>query len=235
MSKTAEERIAELESRIKQMNDENSTLQNHYNQAYQAMEEARQNESYLKGQLESMKAQPYGSYQEPEPSNDYGLESLDSGSIEKALERIVSQKLEPRMQMVEKYATDALQQTAGREVDRALKAFKEKHPESGRIMDFDRLIMLDAADEVKRRQSVNQPVGDVKEIALKIAQNRVAKFNKLESAVAEENRKRREQAERKAMVPDMFASAGFEEMPKAPESAKEAGDLLENLLKRQRN
>ena len=102
-------------------------------------------------------------------------------------------------------------------------------------MDFDRLIMLDAADEVKRRQSVNQPVGDVKEIALKIAQNRVAKFNKLESAVAEENKKRREQAERKAMVPDMFASAGFEEMPKAPESAKEAGDLLESLLKRQRN
>ena len=77
-------------------------------------------------------------------------------------------------------------------------------------------------------------VGDVKEIALKIAQDRVTKFNALESKVAEENRKRREQAERKAMVPDMFASAGFEEMPKAPDNAKEAGDLLESLLKRQR-
>ncbi|MEK9697624.1 MAG: hypothetical protein VW270_17800, partial [Candidatus Poseidoniales archaeon] len=146
----------------------------------------------------------------------------------------ISERLEPRIQMVEKYATDALQQTAGREVDRALKAFKERHPESARIMDFDRLIMMDASEEVKRRQNVNQPVGDVKEIALKIAQERVKKFNALESKVAEENRKRREQAERKAMVPDMFASAGFEEMPKAPDSAKEAGDLLESLLKRQR-
>ena len=37
------------------------------------------------------------------------------------------------------------------------------------------------------------------------------------------------------MVPDMFASAGFEEMPQAPSNAKEAGDLLENLLRRQKN
>ena len=101
-------------------------------------------------------------------------------------------------------------------------------------MDFERLIMLDAADEVKRRQAVNQPVGDVKEIALKIAEDRVTKYNKMESKIAEENKARREKAERKAMVPDMFASAGFEEMPQAPESAKEAGDLLESLLKRQR-
>jgi len=94
--------------------------------------------------------------------------------------------------------------------------------------------MLDAADEVKRRQAVNQPVGDVKEIALQIAKDRVGKFNKMESKIAEENKKRREQAERKAMVPDMFASAGFEELPKAPENAKEAGDLLEDLLQRQK-
>ena len=101
-------------------------------------------------------------------------------------------------------------------------------------MDFERLIMLDAADEVKRRQSLNQPVGDVKEIALQIASERVNRFNKLESKVAEENKKRREQAERKAMLPDMFASAGFEDLPKAPENAKEAGDLLEDLLRRQK-
>tara|TARA_R100000664_G_C2708626_1_gene106227 strand:- start:171 stop:866 length:696 start_codon:yes stop_codon:yes gene_type:complete len=231
MSKTAEERIAELESRLQDMSKQNNELQSYYNQAYQAMEEARQNESYLKGQLESVKASGTPSYQQEESYVD----TSQSGSIKAMLEKMVSEKLEPRMQMVEKYATDALQQTAGREVDRALKAFKDKHPESARIMDFDRLIMLDASDEVKRLQSLNQPVGDVKEIALKIAQNRVSKFNKLESAVAEENKRRREQAERKAMVPDMFASAGFEEMPQAPSNAKEAGDLLENLLKRQKN
>mgnify|MGYP003145557887 CR=1 FL=1 len=231
MSKTAEERIAELEGRLQDMSKQNNELQNYYNQAYQAMEEARQNESYLKGQLESMKVSGTPTYQQEESYVD----TSQSGSIKAMLEKMVSEKLEPRMQMVEKYATDALQQTAGREVDRALKAFREKHPESARIMDFDRLIMLDASDEVKRLQSLNQPVGDVKEIALKIAQDRVSKFNKLESAVAEENKRRREQAERKAMVPDMFASAGFEEMPQAPSNAKEAGDLLENLLKRQKN
>ena len=150
------------------------------------------------------------------------------------IEKLVAERLEPRLQMVEKYATDALQQTAGREVDRALTAFKEKHPASAKIMDFNRLIMLDAADEVKRRQAVNQPVGDVKDIALKIAQDTVTRYNKMESKIAEENKKRREQAEKKAMVPDMFASAGFEELPKAPENAREAGDLLEDLLRRQK-
>jgi hypothetical protein len=232
MSKTAEERIAELELQVKQSNEENKKLQNYYSQAYKAMEDARQNESYLKGQVEMLQSSS------PQVGQDEYVDfsnNTESSSIQGMLEKMVSDRLEPRLKMVEKYATDALQQTAGREVDRALKAFKEKHPESSRIMDFDRLIMLDAADEVKRLQALNQPVGDVKDIALSIAQNRVSKFNKLESAVAEENRKRREQAERKAMVPDMFASAGFEEMPKAPESAKEAGDLLENLLKRQRN
>ena len=231
MSKTAEERIAELELQIKQTNEDNRRLQSNYNQAYQAMEEARQSEAYLKGQVESYKS---SSSEVSQDSYEPG-EFSSSSSVEKMIEKMVSDRLEPRLQMVEKYATDALQQTAGREVDRALKAFKEKHPESERIMDFERLIMIDAADEVKRRQSLSQPVGDVKEIALNIAQERVKKFNKLESAVAEENRKRREKAERKAMVPDMFASAGFEEMPQAPSNAKEAGDLLENLLKRQKN
>jgi FtsZ-binding cell division protein ZapB len=233
MSKTAEERIAELQSQIKEMKNENGRLSNYYSQAYKAMEEAKQSESYLKGQLESMQSSSPSHTQEDSSVDPYGS-SLDNSSVESIISRMVSERIEPRIQMVEQYATDALQQTAGREVDRALKSFKEKHPESSRIMDFERLIMLDAADEVKRRQAVNQPVGDVKEIALKIATERVGKFNKLESKVAEENKKRREQAERKAMLPDMFASAGFEDLPKAPENAKEAGDLLEDLLRRQK-
>lgn len=227
MSKTAEQRIEELQSMVSEMRSENEKLQNYYSQAYKAMEEARQNESYLKGQLESMQ-----SGQSDDTSSF--LDSQDNSSIQSMLEQIVSKTIEPRIQLVEKYATDALQQTAGREVDRALKAFKDKHPESSRIMDFERLVMLDASEEVKRKQNLNQPVGDVKEIALKIAQDRVSRFNKIESKIAEENKKRREMAERKAMLPDMFASAGFEDLPKAPENAKEAGDLLEDLLRRQK-
>ena len=233
MSKTAEERIAELEGRLKEAQGRNSQLQGHYNQAYKAMEEAKRDASYFKGQVESMGSrQPVQSEQSSSAYDDFSTSELTS--IESVIDKMVSERLEPRMQLVEQYATDALQQTAGREVDRALKAFKEKNPESSRIMDFERLIMLDASDEVKRRQAVNQPVGDVKEIALKIAAERVGKFNALESKVAEENKKRREMAERKAMLPDMFASAGFEDLPKAPENAKEAGDLLEDLLRRQK-
>ena len=229
MSKTAEERIAELEARLSDSSKENQKLQNYYSQAYKAMEEAKQNEAYYKGQYESSSSQA----QKPQESS-YDYSDLDTGNVNSVIEKLVAERLEPRLQMVEKYATDALQQTAGREVDRALTAFKEKHPESAKIMDFERLIMLDAADEVKRRQAVNQPVGDVKDIALKIAKDRVTRFNKMESKIAEETKKRREQAERKAMVPDMFASAGFAELPKAPENAKEAGDLLEDLLRRQK-
>lgn len=231
MSKSAEERIAELEAKLNDVSQENKQLQNYYSQAYKAMEDAKQNEAYYRGQYESAMASRSSS---PVEENSYEY-STDSSDVDvSAVERALLERFEPRIQMIEKYATDALQQTAGREVDRALQAFKDKHPEAARIMDFDRLIMLDASDEVKRRQAVNQPVGDVKDIALKIAEDRVKRFNKLESKVAEENKARREKAERKAMVPDMFASAGFEEMPKAPESAKEAGDLLESLLKRQR-
>jgi hypothetical protein len=232
MSKTAEERIAELQGQVNEMKTENTRLQGYYSQAYKAMEEAKQSESYLKGQLESLNSA--GSSQQEHSQEDPYVSSMDNSTVESIIDRLVSSRIEPRIKMVEQYATDALQQTAGREVDRALQAFKEKHPESARIMDFERLIMLDAADEVKRRQAVNQPVGDVKEIALKIATERVGKFNKLESKVAETNKKRREQAERKAMLPDMFATAGFEELPKAPENAKEAGDLLEDLLRRQK-
>lgn len=231
MSKSAEDRIAELEAKLSDLGQENKQLQNYYSQAYKAMEDARQNEAYYRGQYESSMA----SKREAPVEEDVYDYSSSSGPDMSAVERALLERFEPRIQMIERYATDALQQTAGREVDRALQSFKEKHPESSRIMDFERLIMLDASEEVKRRQSLNQPVGDVKEIALMIAEDRVKRFNKLESKVAEENRIRREKAERKAMVPDMFASAGFEEMPKAPESTKEAGDLLESLLKRQRN
>jgi len=229
MSKSAEERIAELEAKLNDASKENQKLQNYYSQAYKAMEDAKQSEAYYRGQYESVSSQ---SAQPEQTSYDYS--EPEAQNVNSLIEKLVAERLEPRLQMVEKYATDALQQTAGREVDRALKAFKERHPESAKIMDFERLIMLDAADEVKRRQAVNQPVGDVKEIALKIAEDRVTKYNKMESKIAEENKARREKAERKAMVPDMFASAGFEEMPQAPENAKEAGDLLESLLKRQR-
>ena len=51
MSKTAEERIAELESRLKSVQEDKNQLQQHYNQAYRAMEQAKQNESYYKGQF----------------------------------------------------------------------------------------------------------------------------------------------------------------------------------------
>lgn len=229
MSKSADERIAELEAKLNSASQENQKLQNYYSQAYKAMEEAKQNEAYYKGQYESSANQ---ASQAQESAYDYS--EPETANVNSLIEKLVAERLEPRLQMVERYATDALQQTAGREVDRALKSFKEHHPESAKIMDFERLIMLDAADEVKRRQAVNQPVGDVKEIALKIAEDRVSKYNKMESKIAEENRTRREKAERKAMVPDMFASAGFEELPKAPENAKEAGDLLEDLLRRQK-
>mgnify|MGYP003633743968 FL=1 len=232
MSKTAEERIAELENRLQQSQGENSKLQGYYNQAYKAVEESKQKEAYLRGQVESFanNRQEANPYSEPEA---YESDS-SSVDIEKALDRIIKEKLEPRMRMVEQYATDALQQTSGREVDRALKSFKEKNPESKKIMDFERLIMLDAADEVKRRQNLSQPVGDVKEIALEIAQNRVKKYNTLESKLAEENQKRRDAATKKAMVPDMFSAAGFDELPTAPSNAKEAGDLLEDLVRRQK-
>ena len=232
MSKSAEERIAELEAKLNDQASENKRLQDYYSQAYRAMEEAKQNEAYYRGQYESVQSSSQS--QPQEQSYDYSV-SGDTSDMNAIIERLVAERLEPRLQMVEKYATDALQQTAGREVDRALKAFKDKHPESAKIMDFDRLIMLDASDEVKRRQAVNQPVGDVKEIALKIAEDRVKRFNNMEAKIAEENRIRREKSERKAMVPDMFSAAGFEEMPKAPDNAKEAGDLLDSLLKRQRS
>jgi hypothetical protein len=231
MSKSAEERIAELENRLKSAQEDRNQLQQHYNQAYRAMEQAQQNESYYRGQVES------ASYQQQSSSDngysDYG--SVDSGnqSADGLVEKMI-QRLEPRMQAVEKYATDALQQTAGREIDRALEAFKNSHPESKTIMDFDRLIMLDASDEVRRRQTVGQAVGDVKDIALQIAQKRVKKFNDMTSKMAEENRRRREAAENKAMLPDMFSAAGFEEMPTAPGSTKEAGDLLEDLIRRKK-
>ena len=231
MSKSAEERIAELENRLKSVQEDKNQLQQHYNQAYRAMEQAKQNESYYKGQFESVSMQ-----QTAQPSDGYSsydsVDSSDAQSVQSLVEKMIAQRLEPRIQAAEQYATDALQQTAGREIDRALEAFKNSHPESKTIMDFDRLIMLDASEEVKRRQTVGQPVGDVKDIALSIAKKRVSKYNEMTSKLAEENRKRREAAESKAMLPDMFSSAGFEEMPQAPASTKEAGDLLEDLLQR---
>lgn len=228
MSKSAEERIAELEGQLDSVRSDNSQLQEYYNQAYRAMEEAQKNSAYYQGQFETVGSQKPVASSVDEDDYDFS----EKKTTEAMLDKLIAERLEPRMQAVEKYATDALQQTAGREVDRALQALKGKHPESGRIMEFDRLVMLDAADEVKRRQSLGQPVGDVKEIAIEVAQKKIKHFNTMESKIAEENKKRRETAERKAMVPDMFAAAGFEEMPGAPSSTKEAGDLLEDLVRR---
>ena len=234
MSKTAEERIAELEGRLRDTETESKKVQNHYNQAYRALQDSQQNEAYYKGQFETLNSIQSRSGSEDTTHNEYN-DYENSGDIEKTIDRIVNERLEPRMKMVQQYATDALQQTAGREVDRALKSFKDKHPESRKIMDFERLIMLDAADEIKRRQNVGQQVGDVKDIALQIAQTRVTKYNKLESKLSEENEKRRNAAQQKAMLPDMFSAAGFEELPQSPASAKEAGDLLEDLIRRQKS
>tara|TARA_R100000152_G_C6782057_1_gene218161 strand:+ start:2597 stop:3307 length:711 start_codon:yes stop_codon:yes gene_type:complete len=233
MSKSAEERIAELENRLKSVQNDKNQLQQHYNQAYRAMEQAQQNEAFYRGQVESASMQ-----QHTQSTGEYsGYDSVDVGdqaSVQGLVEQMIAQRLEPRMQAVEQYASDALQQTAGREIDRALEAFKKSHPESKTIMDFDRLIMLDASEEVKRRQTVGQPVGDVKDIALQVAQNRVKKFNDMTSKMAEENRRRREAAESKAMLPDMFSAAGFEEMPKSPGTPEEAGNLLEDLVRRKK-
>jgi hypothetical protein len=228
MSKSAEDRISELENSLKDLQGENRQLSEHYSQAYRKMEEASNNAMYYKGLAEAAVTAP--SQEEDSSYSGYDSGDVDAKSMNAALEKLIAERLEPRMQAVERYATDALQQTAGREVDLALKSFRAQHPESERVMDFNRLVMLDASDEVKRRQHIGQPIEDVKAIALEFAEKRVKAFNKMESDISERNKKRRDKAESKAMLPDIFASAGFEESPSAPGSIQEAGDLLERLV-----
>ena len=234
MSKTAEERMAELESKLKRRTTELSQLSENYNNVYQHMQEAERTAMYYKGQVESAPVgQQSASVSEELPdvgAIQEGNPSVDPAHMVGAMEDVIRARLEPRLQQIEKYATDALQQTAGREVDRALKDFKTQNPESSSIMDFERLVLLDASDEVRRRQATGQPIDDIKQIALESAQKRVGGYNEMQKSVAEKNAKRREEAKRKAMLPDFMAAAGFEEAPDAPSNVDEAGELLDKIL-----
>ena len=223
MSKSVEEHISELKSTLKRRDQEMDQLRGNYNKVYQHMQEAEKTAMYYKGQIESGGNQYTESTSAPsmgemeEAATDYGgVDVNNPEQVVGALEDVIRSRLEPRLQQIEQYATDALQQTAGREVDRALKDFKTQNPESSSIMDFERLVLLDASDEVRRRQASGQPVDDIKQIALESAQKRVGNYNEMQKSVTEENAKRREEAKRKAMLPDFMAAAGFEEAPDAP-------------------
>lgn len=233
MSKSAEERIAELEGMIKSRDDENSRVKKNYNTLYKHMQEAERAAMYYKGQIDSgAMAQP-GQQQEVEQraeAPDLSGAGVDAAQIQSYIERVVQEKIDPRIAQAERVATDALQQTAGREVDRALQNFKTGNPASGKIMDFERLVLMDASDEIQRRQTIGEPVDDIKKIALDAAKSRVKTYSKQQEDLQRENTRRREEAQKKAMLPDVFAAAGFEEAPTAPSSAKEAGELLDKLL-----
>tara|TARA_R110002012_G_scaffold319851_1_gene541560 strand:- start:170 stop:868 length:699 start_codon:yes stop_codon:yes gene_type:complete len=229
MSKSAEERIAELEGLIKSRDSESAKIKQNYNTLYKHMQEAERAAMYYKGQIDS--GPSHQAHQEPEADlSQFTDAGVDPSKIESYIERIVRERIDPRLAQAEKVATDALQQTAGREVDRALKAFKDSNPVSGKIMDFERLVLMDASDEIRRRQAIGEPVDDIKKIALDVAKNRVHSYGTQQEKLQKENARRREEAQKKAMIPDVFAAAGFEEAPTAPQNAAEAGDLLDKLL-----
>jgi len=229
MSKSAEDRITELEGLIKSRDTESAKIKQNYNTLYKHMQEAERAAMYYKGQIDSGPSQQA----QAEPEVDLAQFSdagVDPSKIEAYIERIVHERIDPRLAQAEKVATDALQQTAGREVDRALQNFKEKNPASGKIMDFERLVLMDASDEIRRRQAIGEPVDDIKKIALDVARSRVSTYGSQQEKLQKENARRREEAKKKAMIPDVFAAAGFEEAPAAPQNAAEAGDLLDKLL-----
>ena len=229
MSKTAEDRIAELESQLKESVGTSTKLRDNYNQLYRHAQESERTASYYRGQLESS---PVAATQTEAPVDMSALsEAAGNVDINALIERAVEQRVAPRLQQVEQYAVDALQQTAGREVDRALVRFKETNPQAQKIMDFERLVLMDASDTIKRKQAQGEVVDDIKDIAVKAAQERLTRYSDMTEKVAKENSRRKEEALKKAMLPDVFASAGFEEAPTAPESAQEAGDLLEQIVK----
>lgn len=229
MSKSAEDRINELEGLIKSRDDESAKIKQNYNTLYKHMQEAERAAMYYKGQIDS--GPPQQAQAEPEVDlSQFSDAGVDPSKIESYIERIVRERIDPRLAQAEKVATDALQQTAGREVDRALQDFKNSNPSSGKIMDFERLVLMDASDEIRRRQAIGEPVDDIKKIALDVAKNRVSTYGTQQEKLQKENARRREEAQKKAMIPDVFAAAGFEEAPTAPQSAAEAGDLLDKLL-----
>jgi hypothetical protein len=229
MSKSAEDRISELEGLIKSRDGESAKIKQNYNTLYKHMQEAERAAMYYKGQIDSGPSQQ--AQAEPEVDlSQFSDAGVDPSQIESYIERIVRERIDPRLAQAEKVATDALQQTAGREVDRALQDFKSKNPSSGKIMDFERLVLMDASDEIRRRQAIGEPVDDIKKIALDVAKNRVHSYGTQQEKLQKENARRREEAQKKAMIPDVFAAAGFDEAPTAPQNAAEAGDLLDKLL-----
>tara|TARA_R110000824_G_scaffold10773_1_gene47137 strand:- start:1115 stop:1813 length:699 start_codon:yes stop_codon:yes gene_type:complete len=229
MSKSAEDRISELEGKIKSRDEDTAKFKQNYNTLYKHMQEAERAAMYYKGQIDS--GPPQQAQAEPEVDlSQFTDAGVDPSKIESYIERIVRERIDPRLAQAEKVATDALQQTAGREVDRALQSFKENNPTSGKIMDFERLVLMDASDEIRRRQNIGEPVDDIKKIAVAAARDRVKVYGTQQENLQKENARRREEAKKKAMLPDVFAAAGFEEAPTAPQSAAEAGELLDKLL-----
>ena len=229
MSKSAEDRISELEGMIKSRDEDTAKVKQNYNTLYKHMQEAERAAMYYKGQIDS--GPPQQAQAEPEVDlSQFTDAGVDPSKIESYIERIVRERIDPRLAQAEKVATDALQQTAGREVDRALQSFKENNPTSGKIMDFERLVLMDASDEIRRRQNIGEPVDDIKKIAVDAARDRVKVYSTQQENLQKENARRREEAKKKAMLPDVFAAAGFEEAPTAPQSAAEAGELLDKLL-----
>jgi len=229
MSKSAEDRISELEGMIKSRDDDSAKIKQNYNTLYKHMQEAERAAMYYKGQIDS--GPPQQAQAEPEADlSQFSDAGVDPSKIEAYIERVVHERIDPRLAQAEKVATDALQQTAGREVDRALQSFKENNPTSGQIMDFERLVLMDASDEIRRRQAIGEPVDDIKKIAVNAAKDRVKVYSTQQEKLQKENARRREEAKKKAMLPDVFAAAGFEEAPTAPQNAAEAGDLLDKLL-----
>ena len=227
MSKSVEDRIQELESALAEKNSEVDEIRGSYDSLYRKAEEAQRNAAYYQGQFEAGQGS-VAPQQEAVAEEDFDF--TDRASVERLISSALEKQVLPRINQAEKYATDALQQTAGREVDTALKSFRDKHPESERIMDFERLVLMDASDEIRRLQEAGRPVEDIKSIAVKSAEDRVRAYNKFDADITQKNKERREKAHAKATVPEFFAAAGFEEAPSTPNSIEEAGQLLDKLL-----
>lgn len=228
MSKSVEDRISELENALVGKDKELGDVRQNYDSLYRQAEEAQRNAAYYQGQVEASKTSVASAVDEVMDEEDFDF--TDRASVERLIGSAIERQIVPRLQQAEKYATDALQQTAGREIDTALKTFRDKHPESDGIMDFERLVLMDASDEIRRMNDAGRPVEDIKAVAIKAAQDRVRTFNKWNADVSKRNKERREKAHGKATVPDVFAAAGFEEAPSTPDTVEEAAELLDQLL-----
>jgi len=230
MSKSAEERIEELKNQMVQQSKDADELRNNYDSLYRHAEEVQRNAAYYQGQVEAAKAAPPSQSVDSIPEMSEDFDFTDRGSVQKLIQSTIESQYGQRLQQAEKYATDALQQTAGREIDSALRDFRSAHPETDGIMDFERLVLMDASDEIRRMNDAGRPVEDIKVVAMGAAKNRLKSFNHFNSEVTKRNKDRREKARSKATIPEVFSAAGFNESPKAPETTEEAGKLLDQLL-----